>query len=121
MITNINVMILNVENQDVMLDFFVDKLGFEKTTDGEMWPGARWLEVKPAGAQTGLVLAKAADFKQEPDNGYPGTFSCDDLERTRAKYADAGVTVSEISHEPWGSYFWVTDPEGRQFIVNNVQ
>jgi lactoylglutathione lyase len=114
-------MIVNVADQETMLDFFVNKLGFEKTTDAEMWPGARWLEVKAPGSETGLVLTRAADFEKEPDEGYPGTFSCDNLEATRAKYADAGITVGEISHEPWGSYCWVTDPEGRQFILNGRQ
>jgi lactoylglutathione lyase len=36
-----------VSDQDASLDFYVNKLGFEKKIDEEMWPGARWLEVVP--------------------------------------------------------------------------
>jgi lactoylglutathione lyase len=121
MIKNINVVIVYVEDQQKMLDFWVDTMGFEKTTDGEMWPGARWIEVKPKGAETGLVLGKASDFNNEPDSGYPATFAADDLEATAAKLRDAGVEVTDIAHEAWGSYCQVTDPEGRQFLLNNVQ
>ena len=119
MIKSINVMIVYVEDQDTVRNFFTDKLGFETVTDAEMWPGARWIEVKPPGAETGLAVLKAVDFGSEPDKGYPGTFACDDLESTRTAYAANGVTVGEINNEAWGSYFQVTDPEGREFLVND--
>ncbi|MGH3984787.1 MAG: VOC family protein, partial [Pseudonocardiaceae bacterium] len=45
MITRIHWAMLAVTDQDTMVEFFVDKLGFEKRTDAEMWPGARWIEV----------------------------------------------------------------------------
>lgn len=33
--------------------------------------------------------------------------------------SDAGVPVSEPVTEPWGSFIKVTDPEGREFLVND--
>jgi lactoylglutathione lyase len=114
----IDVMMVYVEDQERMLDFFVNTLGFEKATDGEMWPGARWLEVKPPGAETGLGLLKASDFNLPPSNDYAGTFACADLEAMRQRLADAGVRVTDISNEHWGSYFQATDPEGRDLMIN---
>lgn len=119
MISSINVMIVYVEDQDRITDFFVDKLAFTRVTDAEMWPGARWVEVKPTGAETGLAILRAADFEAEPDSGYPGTFACQDLRETRAACENTGVTVSEIEIQSWGSYFQATDPDGREFLIND--
>lgn len=67
MISKIGFVTLAVTDQDVMARFFVDKLGFTKTIDAEMWPGARSVQVTPPGAQTSLVLSRATDFGREPD------------------------------------------------------
>jgi catechol 2,3-dioxygenase-like lactoylglutathione lyase family enzyme len=40
MITRIHWAMLAVADQDTMVEFFVDKLGFDKRTDAEMWPDA---------------------------------------------------------------------------------
>lgn len=84
-----------------------------------MWPGARWVEVSPPGGGTGLVLNTAKDFGREPDGGYPMTFACADLMGTVAELRAAGVEVTDPVTESWGSYVHVTDPEGRQLLVND--
>jgi lactoylglutathione lyase len=119
MISRIATAVLAVADQDAMISFFVDSLGFEKIVDGEMWPGARWVEVAPPGAATGLVLSPAAAFDREPDPAYPMTFACADLAATAAELRAAGVEVTDPVSEPWGTYIRVTDPEGRQLLVND--
>jgi lactoylglutathione lyase len=111
--------IVVVADQDVMLEFFVGKLGFSTVMDGEMWPGARWVEVVPSGGGTGVVLSAAKDFDREPDPMYPMTFAATDLAATADELRAKGVEVSDVVREPWGSYFRVTDPEGRQLLVND--
>ena len=119
MITRIQWATLGVADQDTMVEFFVDKLGFEKRADAEMWPGARWVEVAPKGERTGLVLSRAADFGREPSTEYPVGFCCADLPETVAQLRAAGVPVTDPVTEPWGTYVRVTDPEGRDFLVND--
>ncbi|WP_028927458.1 VOC family protein [Pseudonocardia acaciae] len=119
MISKIGFVTLAVADQDVMAEFFVDTLGFAKTVDAEMWPGARWVQVTPPDAQTALVLERAADFGREPDKQYPLGFSCADLAETHARLTAAGVPVTEPETHPWGSFIKVTDPEGREFVVND--
>jgi lactoylglutathione lyase len=111
--------ILAVADQDEMVAFFVDRLGFAKTTDGQMWPGARWVEVTPPGGGTGLVLNAARDFGREPDVQYPVTFASPDLAATVAQLQAAGVEVTDPVTEPWGSFVRATDPEGRQLLVTD--
>ncbi len=119
MISRIHWAVLAVADQNTMVEFFVDKLGFEIRTDAEMWPGARWVEVAPKGERTGLVLNRAADFGGEPSTEYPVGFSCVDLKATVEQLRAAGVTVTDPVTEPWGSYIRITDPEDRDFLVND--
>jgi predicted enzyme related to lactoylglutathione lyase len=109
--------ILAVADQDVMAAFFVDRLGFEKVRDAEMWPGARWLEVVPPGGGTGVVLSAAKDFDREPDPAYPMTFDCEDVDTTVAELRAAGLEVGDPVTEAWGRFVQVTDPEGRLLLV----
>jgi len=101
MISRINWATLAVADQDMMVEFFLDKLGFEKRADAEMWPGARWIEVAPNGERTGLVLSSAAAFGREPSTEYPVGFSCVDLPVTAEQLRAAGVTVTGPITEPW--------------------
>ncbi|MEJ3654799.1 VOC family protein [Actinomycetes bacterium KLBMP 9759] len=119
MITRISTAAVVVADQDTMREFFVDKLGFTATTDAEMWPGARWVEVAPPGGGTSLVLSAAKDFDRDPDRQYPMTFGCADLAATAAELKAKGVAVTDPVTEAWGSYIRVTDPEGRQLLVND--
>jgi catechol 2,3-dioxygenase-like lactoylglutathione lyase family enzyme len=45
-----------VSDQDRSIDFFVDKLGFEKRTDVPYGDGERWVDVAPPGAETTVAL-----------------------------------------------------------------
>src|SRR6266849_7611552 len=62
---------VTVSNPDEAVDFYVNKLGFEKHRDISMGEGMRWIEVAPPGAQTALVLAKGYG----PDQDRIGKFT----------------------------------------------
>jgi hypothetical protein len=47
--------VLAVAEQDTMVEFFVDKLGFEIRTDAEMWPGAFYIRVTDPEGRNFLV------------------------------------------------------------------
>src|SRR2546425_10689026 len=56
MFTKIGTIGVGVSDQDKALDFYVNKLGFEKIDDQPMSETERWLEVAPPGAQTHIML-----------------------------------------------------------------
>jgi len=56
MFTKIGTIGVGVSDQDKALDFYDNKLGFEKIDDQPMSETERWLEVAPPGAQTHLML-----------------------------------------------------------------
>ena len=50
-----------VRDQGKALDFYRDKLGFEKRLDAPFGHGQRWLEVAPPGGATTIALVPARD------------------------------------------------------------
>jgi catechol 2,3-dioxygenase-like lactoylglutathione lyase family enzyme len=90
-----------VEDYDAAIDFFVAVLGFElaaddpaHTTDGR---AKRWIVVRPPGAATGLLLARADGPDQtavvgQQVAGRVGFFlEVDDFDATYARLVAAGV------------------------------
>jgi lactoylglutathione lyase len=106
-----------VADQAKSREFYVDRLGFEVVRDEEMWPGARWLEVRPTGAQTSIVLSSAAAFDKRPGEGAYLTFACDDIEATVRQLRAAGVTVTDPVTESWGTFVKATDPDGHEVQI----
>jgi predicted enzyme related to lactoylglutathione lyase len=51
MITGFEGICLYVRDHDEALDFYVNKLGFEKRIDVEVAPGFRWVTISPPGTQ----------------------------------------------------------------------
>lgn len=121
MITKVSTVSIYVSDQERARQFYVDKLGFAVTTDGDMGPMGRWIEVTPPGAQTALVLASAAGFdKEDHVGGFSDvTLSCSDVRALHAELSAAGVPVTEPETEAWGTFIKVTDPDGNQFVVSN--
>jgi lactoylglutathione lyase len=117
MITHVSVAVMYVSDQDASLDFYVNKLAFNKKIDEEMWPGARWLEVVPPKGQTSIVLSSAAAFDKQPGEGAYLTFACDDIDNTVKELRERGVIVTDPVQEPWGTYIKATDPDGHQVQI----
>jgi predicted enzyme related to lactoylglutathione lyase len=113
-----------VSDQDRALDYFVNRLGFEKRADNPMGPDApRWIEVVPPGAQTSLVLFKPTE--QMPGaSSYAeaqariGTFAnfifnVDDMQATHRELSARGVEfVDPPSQQGWGWWATIKDPDG---------
>jgi predicted enzyme related to lactoylglutathione lyase len=117
MLKNLLVVGIPVSNQDEAIDFYVNKLGFEKRTDVPMGEG-RWIEVAPPGAQTTLVLAKGACGELQDRIGkFTGyIFATDDIQTTYEMLKSRGVHFTELPRvEPWGKWAQFVDQDGNGF------
>src|SRR4249920_3095499 len=99
---HIDLVALMVDEYDPAIDFFVRVLQFElvedepsTTNDGRP---KRWVVVRPAGATTGILLARADGDVQQSAVGHQfagrvGLFlRVDDFDAVYARMIDAGVT-----------------------------
>ncbi len=117
---------LIVTDHDVAIAFFVDALGFEvvedlpsTTNDGRP---KRWVVVRPPGAATGLLLARADGEVQAAAVGRQfagrvGLFlRVDDFEAARQRMLAHGVEfVTEPRDEAYGRFVVFLDCEGNRW------
>jgi catechol 2,3-dioxygenase-like lactoylglutathione lyase family enzyme len=117
---------LVVRDYDAAIRFFVDVLRFDLvedapslTSDGR---AKRWVIVRPAGAQTGILLARADGDEQagiagRQFGGRVGLFlRVDDLDRAYVRMREAGVRfVSPPRREPYGRVAVFLDLEGNRW------
>ena len=122
----LNLVTLLVDEYDPAIRFFVDGLGFvlvadepATTTDGRP---KRWVEVRPPGRETGLLLARADGPTQEAavgnqTAGRVGFFLIvDDFDASYRHMVDFGVRfVSEPRTEPYGRVAVFLDLAGNRW------
>jgi catechol 2,3-dioxygenase-like lactoylglutathione lyase family enzyme len=115
-----------VDDYDAAIAFFLDALGFElvedspaKTNDGRP---KRWVVVRPPGATTGLLLARAdGDVQQRAVGGQfagrVGMFlRVEDFDGALARMRAAGVEfVGEPREEPYGRVVVFLDVAGNRW------
>lgn len=122
MITHIHSATLMVEDQDVALDFYVGKLGWEKRADAQYGDEARWVEVGPSEAVTALALVRPDDVGTPPEEAgkYKGiSLMTDDIDSTYITLSDRGVTFIQPPEQmPWGARAtWFEDPDGNLLFL----
>jgi catechol 2,3-dioxygenase-like lactoylglutathione lyase family enzyme len=124
--SHLELVALVVREYEPAIDFFVNVLQFELvedvpslTNDGRP---KRWVVVRPAGAKTGLLLARADGKQQrsivgEQFAGRVGLFlRVDDFEAAHARMEAAGVRfVTTPRVEPYGQVAVFLDLEGNRW------
>ena len=111
-----------VADQERAIEFYTQKLGFEKRIDVPFGPeeGYRWVEVAPADAVTTIAVVPP------PPGGPTGNretgigLQTDDIDAYHAELKANGVDVDpEVSRmgDPVPPLFWLRDPEGNTLMV----
>jgi catechol 2,3-dioxygenase-like lactoylglutathione lyase family enzyme len=115
-----------VEDYDPAIDFFVGQLGFELAEDSPAVTNdgrpKRWVVVRPPGAETGLLLARADGAEQEAVVGRQlagrvGFFlQVEDFEAAYARMESAGVQFASAPRvEAYGRVVVFTDIAGNKW------
>ena len=111
-----------VHDYDEAIRFYVDALGFDLVEDTDRGEGRRWVVVRPAGAETGLLLARASDDEQagvvgRQTGGRVGFFlEVDDFEDQWARMTAAGVEfLEQPRHEAYGTVAVFVDVAGNRW------
>ncbi len=110
-----------VNDQDIALEFYVEKLGFEVQMDTVMKNGYRWIEVVPPGADTALTIAKPYLGQKDVSVGVFSNIvlGCDEILSTCKELKSKGVKfVEEPSIQEWGMMQALfEDPDGNVFVL----
>jgi catechol 2,3-dioxygenase-like lactoylglutathione lyase family enzyme len=123
---NLELVALVVRDYDPAIRFFVDVLHFELVEDSPSLTNdgrpKRWVVVRPVGARTGILLARADGEHQEGviGNQFAGRVGLflrvDDFEASYERMVAAGVRfVSHPRVEPYGKVAVFLDLEGNRW------
>lgn len=129
MLTKIGTITVQVTDQDKALDFYTNKLGFEKRADQPMGPNQRWIEVAPKGAESRILLYKATSdapgadsYKAAKDKIGKNTglvMETDDIIQTFARLKAKGVKIiDEPKKQPYGWWGVFADQDGNTYGVH---
>ena len=112
--------IVPVADQDAAVDFYVEKLGFEKRVDVPFGGGYRWIEVGLADEATTIALAPPHDGVAVGNRETGISLQTGDIDGFHSRLRQAGVDVdAEVSRpgDPVPPMFWLRDPEGNTLMV----
>ncbi len=109
-----------VTDEDAALDFYTNRLGFEKRRDYH-FPGLpRFLTVAPKGqAEPEIVLVRVGTSNVQSHGGHTGmVFRTDDCRRDYQILKERGVNfTSEPTELPFGLQAQFADPDGNLFSL----
>jgi catechol 2,3-dioxygenase-like lactoylglutathione lyase family enzyme len=118
-IGQVGTVMVPVSDQDKAIDFYVEKLGFEKRSDIPFGNGDRWVEVAPAGAATTIALV----MPREGESAGIETrvaFSSQDVDADHASLQARGVDVdAEVMRmgDPVPPMFFFRDQDGNRLLI----
>jgi catechol 2,3-dioxygenase-like lactoylglutathione lyase family enzyme len=117
-ITQLGTVIVPVSDQDQAIEFYTEKLGFEKRTDTPYGDGQRWVEVAPAGAQTTVALVPPREGESAGVNTN-AAFTTDidtDHEQLRSRGVDTDAEIMRMGG-PVPPMFFFRDADGNSFLM----
>src|SRR4051794_26907444 len=119
-VSKIGTVCIPTGDQDAMIEFYVDKLGFEKRVDVLFGPGMRWVEVGLGGAETTIALAPPPEGTPTGGAQTGIALNTADVDAVHADYKAKGVDVdAEVARYGEGvpPMFWLRDPEKNVLMV----
>jgi catechol 2,3-dioxygenase-like lactoylglutathione lyase family enzyme len=120
-IAKVGPVVIPVADVDRAIEFYTDKLGFEKRVDVPFGGDYRWVEVAPPGADTTIALAPPAPNGEKAGGRETGIcLNTADIDGVHAELRDKGVDVdAEISRmgDPVPAMFWLRDHEENVVLV----
>jgi len=118
-ITGVSTVMVPVSDQDRAIEFYVEKLGFEKRSDTTYGEGMRWIEVAPPGAETPVALVPPREGDKTGIDLHFGYMS-DDVDAAHSELRSRGVDVDdEIMRmgDPVPPMFFARDQDRNNFLV----
>jgi catechol 2,3-dioxygenase-like lactoylglutathione lyase family enzyme len=133
-ITQVANVFVPVSDQNRALEFYLDKLGFEKRVDFFYGEIHRWIEVAPPGSTNALALVPPSEGKAVGGDRTYCAFMTKDIESDHATLSARGVDVDAeiarkgtrrpglvslkvIVEDPVPPQFFFRDIDGNRFLI----
>lgn len=121
-----------VSDQKNAVEFYTEKVGFDKKTDYTAPNGYRYVTVAPRGQELEIVLwqkgavndelQKARSSQWGPGRSPPIVLTVTDCRATHQELSGRGVSFPQAPFDhPWGVSATFVDPDGNLFSVNQLR
>jgi catechol 2,3-dioxygenase-like lactoylglutathione lyase family enzyme len=105
-----------VSDVDRAKAFYVDGMGFTVDQDARVNEGLRFVQLTPPGSPSPIAIGQGISSKQ------PGSMEglqmvVHDITAARELLVGRGVAVTEIEDYPWGRFFFLKDPDGNGWSI----
>jgi catechol 2,3-dioxygenase-like lactoylglutathione lyase family enzyme len=118
-ISQVGTVIVPVTDQDRALEFYLEKLGFEKRADVPFGSGERWVDVAPPGAATTIALIPPREGEPTGIDTHVA-FTTEDIDADHSDLRARGVDVdAEVMRmgTPIPPMFFFRDQDGNRLLV----
>ena len=118
-IGRVSTVMVPVADQDQAIEFYTEKLGFEKVADIPFGDGDRWVAVVPPGAATTIALVRPREGEQTGIETRIGLESTD-IDTDHAALRERGVDVDpEVMRMggPVPPMFFFRDQDGNRLLI----
>ena len=119
-VNKIATVVVPVADQDRAIEFYVEKLGFQKRVDVPFGNGHRWVEVGLGDEATTVALAPPPEGTPTGNKETGISLQTGDIDAYHAQLKASGVDVDpEVSRmgDPVPPLFWLRDPERNSLMV----
>jgi catechol 2,3-dioxygenase-like lactoylglutathione lyase family enzyme len=108
-----------VSDVDRAKSFYVDRVGFHADHDHQVNEGLRFVQLTPPGS--GCSIALGTGLGEMPPGSVQGLqLVVEDVHAARTELAERGVEVSDVQDFPWGSFVFLSDPDGNGWAVQQI-
>jgi catechol 2,3-dioxygenase-like lactoylglutathione lyase family enzyme len=133
-IQQVGTVFVPVADQDRALEFYLDKLGFEKRADFPYGNGSRWIEVAPPGAANTISLVPPSEGMSAGGSETHCAFTTEDIEADHTALQARGVdvdaeiackgnrrpgliSIEAVVPDPVPAQFFFRDLDGNRFLI----
>src|SRR5256885_255137 len=132
-VTQVATVFVPVSDQDRALEFYVERLGFEKRSDFTYGGGKRWVEVAPPDSALALALVSSAEGTATPSVAARCALATNDIDSLVARLRRHGIDVEDVGRagstrrgllstdvtvaDPFPSQCCFSDPDGNRFLL----
>ena len=115
----IEVVFLGVTDVDRAKSFYVDQVGFHADHDHTVRPGLRFVQLTPPGSACSVAFGEG--ISDMPVGGQKGVMMVvDDVRAQRERLIAAGVDVTEVDEQSWGTFAFFADPDGNAWTLQEL-
>ena len=99
--------------------FYTEKLGFNADHDHQVGDDMRFVQLTPPGSACSIALGVGIT-DAEPGSVRGMQLVCEDAHAAHDLLASRGVEVSDVEVFPWGSFVFLSDPDGNRWSIQQI-